>query len=125
MDVFETVAKWHYEMGIDPPSEPTLFGYPRELQAEMLYEEVDETLEALADGDMVEFADGIGDAIWILCGMAYRAGIDIRPVIAEIARSNFTKEASIDSGSTKIQKGARYSPPDIATVLRAQGWDRE
>lgn len=123
MDIYQIVADWHREMGVDQPDRPTLFGYPRELQVEMLYEEIDEMLEALADGDMVGFADGLGDAIWILNGMGYRAGIDLRPVIAEIARSNWTKTASGDGGSTKIKKGPNYSPPDLRTALTAMGWE--
>lgn len=123
MDIYQVVADWHRKMGIDRPDRPTFFAYPAQLQVEMIYEELDEMLEALADGDMVEFADGLGDLIWILCGAGYRAGVDVRPVIAEIARSNFTKVGSCDGGSTKIKKGPNYSPPDLTKVLRDQGWD--
>src|SRR5688572_24707438 len=123
MDIFQIVSDWHREFGVDPPDRPTFFGYPDELQVDMLHEEIDEMLEALADRDMVSFVDGGCDAIWILCGMLYRAGVDLRPAFAEIARSNHTKELSKDSGSTKIKKGPNYSAPDLKPALKSMGWE--
>jgi predicted HAD superfamily Cof-like phosphohydrolase len=69
--------------------------------------------------DIVEIADALGDIVWTAYSAAIRHGIDLDLVLAEIARSNDTKTPAAGPGA-KIQKGADYSPPDIARVLRTQ-----
>ncbi len=69
--------------------------------------------------DIVEIADALGDIVWTAYSAAIRHGIDLDLVLAEIARSNDTKKPATGPGA-KIQKGADYSAPDIARVLRTQ-----
>ncbi len=123
MDIYAIIASWHHKMGIEAPDRPTFFNYPAQLQVDLIQEEFDEFMEALANRDMVEFADALGDLAWVVFGAAWRAGVDIRPVMAEIARSNFTKDGS-KNGDGKIMKGPNYSPPDIEGVLEEMGWEK-
>lgn len=122
MDFYALVRDWHRDMGIEGPEDPTFFEYPAQLQVDLIQEEFDELMEALANKDMVEYADALGDLLWVICGAAYRAGIDLRPVVREIARSNYSKDGS-KNGAGKVQKGPNYSPPDMAAVLRMMGWE--
>lgn len=93
---------------------------------EMLYEELGELEDAMADGDIVEYADAVADIIYVALGAAVEAGIDIEPVIEEVIRSNNTKIdwergqpwARHDNG--KIAKDHHYEPPRIAEILEAQ-----
>lgn len=98
-----------------------------ERRIEMLREEVNELEDAVADIDIVEYADAIADIIYVALGAAVEAGIDIEPVIEEVIDSNNTKIdwergqpwARHDNG--KIAKTERYSPPNIAPLLERQG----
>lgn len=98
------------------------------LSAALIDEETGELYDALftIDGgdilhtpNIVEIADALGDIVWTAYSAAIRHGIDLDLVLAEIARSNDTKTPAAGPG-TKIQKGADYSPPDIASVLANQ-----
>ena len=62
-----------------------------ERRIEMLREEVDELEDAVADIDIVEYADAIADIIYVALGAAVEAGIDIEPVIEEVIDSNNSK----------------------------------
>ena len=97
-----------------------------ERRIEMLREEVDELEDAVADIDIVEYADAIADIIYVALGAAVEAGIDIEPVIEEVIDSNNSKIdwerglpwARHDNG--KIAKDHHYEPPRIAEILEAQ-----
>lgn len=117
------VTIWREKMGLpvahhaDPPAvrDPTL-------HARLLREECAEACEALIAGDIVEVADGLADLIVVALGCAAECGIDLGPVFDEVMKSNATKEpGNYDSGG-KLGKGERFVRPDIAGVLRAQGW---
>ena len=56
---------------------------------------------------------------------AARLGVPLREVFAEVQRSNMTKATGAKIGTAKYGpggKGPEYTPPDIAGVLRAAGW---
>lgn len=85
------------------------------------------TLMGIADTaplnvDLVEYADAAADVLFVAAGAFIDAGIDGDAVVAEVTRSNLTKAGAGRDESGKARKGAGYSPPDIADVLREQGW---
>ncbi len=87
----------------------------------LIAEEWQETRDSMVRKDMVGIADGIGDTIYTLLGLACRYGIDMAPVMAEIHRANMAKVGGpVVNG--KQMKPAGWTPPDIAGVLKAQGW---
>ena len=97
-----------------------------ERRIEMLREEVDELEDAVADIDIVEYADAIADIIYVALGAAVEAGIDIEPVIEEVIDSNNSK---IDwergrpwarHGNGKIAKDEHYRAPDIRSIILQQ-----
>ena len=86
-------------------------------------EELEETLAAASTNDIVEVADGLGDLVYFIYGMAAKAGIDLDPVLAEIHRSNMTKKGGSKPGRSipyDAYKDDDYVAPDIAAVLEAQ-----
>lgn len=97
-----------------------------ERRIEMLREEVDELEDAVADIDIVEYADAIADIIYVALGAAVEAGIDIEPVIEEVIDSNNSKIdwqsaqpwARHDNG--KIAKDEHYRAPDIRSIILHQ-----
>jgi predicted HAD superfamily Cof-like phosphohydrolase len=79
--------------------------------------------------DMVEAADALGDIAYVVEGMNLELGIDSAKVLDEIQRSNLSKLGEdgkpICRADGKIQKGPNFKEPDIARVLREQGWSEQ
>jgi len=77
--------------------------------------------------DLVEVADALADIAYVVEGFSIEAGIDSEAVLAEVQRSNLSKLD--DNGKAvvnelgKVTKGPNYSPPNVADVLRKQGWN--
>lgn len=97
-----------------------------ERRIEMLREEVDELEDAVADIDIVEYADAIADIIYVALGAAVEAGIDIEPVIEEVIDSNNSKidwqsaQPWARHGNGKIAKDEHYRAPDIRSIILQQ-----
>ena len=86
-------------------------------------EELTETLQAAITNNMVEVADGLGDLVYFIYGMAAKAGIDLDPVVAEIHRSNMTKKGGKKPGRDipfDAYKDKSYQPPKIKEILERQ-----
>jgi predicted HAD superfamily Cof-like phosphohydrolase len=121
------VRDFEYEMfGREMPERPTTLGWDEvKLRCSLITEEVNETIMALAAGDLEGVADGIGDAIYVLLGTAVRCGIDMMPVWDAIQRSNMAKAGGpLDPKTGKQLKPEGWTPPDIAGELARQGWRR-
>jgi hypothetical protein len=122
-DIAASVAEFH-AMIASPPWDGPIGDMPAEsieLRNKLIDSEVTELIGATVAGDLVGIADGLADVVYVAYGTAYTYGIDLDAVLAEVHRSNMTKEP----GPTgKAVKGARYSPPDIAELLGAGGFER-
>jgi len=94
-----------------------------------------ELVPALESGDVVEIYDAVLDVNYFLLGLLSNAGMDAEPGFDAVQASNMSKlgEDGLpiyavegdDSGEPagKVLKGPNYFKPDLATVLRAQGWN--
>jgi len=93
------------------------------LRYELMKEENEEYKEAVANNDMVEVADALGDMLYILCGTIITHGMQhkIGEVFEEIQRSNMSKLCPdgkpIYREDGKVMKGPNYFKPDIAKIL--------
>lgn len=111
------------------PSVPTIPSAAlADFRFRLLDEEVGELRRAFVfDGDdrvrvnMVEAVDAIGDILYVTMGFALALGVDMHPVMAEIQRSNLAKVGGPVANGKQL-KPAGWTPPDIAGVLRSQGW---
>ncbi len=72
--------------------------------------------------DLVELADAMADLDYVVEGTRLEFGINGADVAAEVHRSNMSKKGATVRADGKIVKPATYSPPDIASVLKNQGW---
>jgi predicted HAD superfamily Cof-like phosphohydrolase len=92
------------------------------LRLGLIEEEFNELKEATGSRDIVEMADALGDIIYVVCGFAIEAGIDLDAVVQEIQASNMTKMGEdgnpVRREDGKILKGPNYRKPDIAAVLK-------
>ena len=97
-----------------------------EIRKEWTLDEVFELEDAILADDIVEVADALADIIYFCYGTAVEYGIDLEPVFEEVHQSNMAKlfpdgkPRSRQDGKTIKPEG--WLPPDIARVLREQGW---
>ena len=73
--------------------------------------------------DMVETADGLCDMIYVALGCAVEMGIDLAPLFEEVHATNMAKVNGPVRGDGKILKPEGWQPPQIAKLLREQGWN--
>ena len=72
--------------------------------------------------NVVKVADAFADLAYVVEGGNLAYGIDSRPVLVEVHRSNMSKVGGHRSASGKWIKPTTWVAPDIANVLRKQGW---
>lgn len=79
-----------------------------------LLEEVAETYQAFTRHDQVEVVDGLGDAFYVLLGLANLYGVDLGRSFEEIHSSNMTKTRD---GSLS-PKGEGFVRPDLRILTK-------
>jgi predicted HAD superfamily Cof-like phosphohydrolase len=93
----------------------------------LLEEEVAELAEAVNTSRLDLIAHELADVIYVAYGSAIAYGIDIDAVITEVHAANMTKlndvgQAIVANG--KVVKSENYRAPNIAKILKNQGWTR-
>jgi predicted HAD superfamily Cof-like phosphohydrolase len=95
-------------------------------RGELLAEEAAEVAEVSVTGPLDRLAHELADVVYVAYGTALVHGIDLDQVIAEIHRANMTKLGPDGRVSRradgKVLKGEHYRAPDVAEILRRQGW---
>lgn len=123
----DLVRDFHRAFGLDArdiPSEvsPELAAH----RGELLAEEAREVGEVSVAGPLDRLAHELADVVYVAYGTALVHGIDLDAVIAEVHRSNMSKLGPDGQVSRrvdgKVLKGDHYEAPDVAGVLRRQGW---
>lgn len=123
----EQVRSFHRAFGLDCRSVPVeVTPEVARHRQDLLHEEVAELAEAGAGGRLDHVAHELADVVYVAYGTAAVYGIDLDAVIAEIHRANMSKLGP-DGRATlradgKVLKGDSYRMPDVAAVLREQGW---
>src|SRR5215211_4528699 len=117
--VADMVREFHTRPGVDcsPPAAPTVAMPGARQRAKFVREEARELSDAIEADDLVRAADALADVVYTAYGSAWRFGLDLDAVLAEVHRSNMAKTPA--PGDGKAIKGLGYSPPDIAAVLAA------
>ncbi len=143
----EMVASFHRVMGqVDPVTPETPSDEVRERRAYISAEEFAELIVALVGGDrahailtaavyrvctkrqsvdpggLVEIVDACSDSEVVASGTLLECGVDEGPVNAEVMARNMEKVGGGKDERGKFKKPPGWTPPDIARVLRAQGW---
>lgn len=122
--VMDDVEMFHVMCGL--PVKHTL-GFPDDervaLRIRLIDEEINKELfPAIEARDMVGTADGIADAIYVLCGMALEFGISIEAVWDTVHEANMAKRDPVTGivkhrEDGKVLKPEGWKAPDIAKVL--------
>lgn len=72
--------------------------------------------------DMVELADALGDLDYVVEGTRAAFGIHGKPIANAIHASNMAKLGGSVDIHGKLRKPENWVAPDIAGLLREQGW---
>ena len=67
--------------------------------------------------DLLETIDGLCDLIYVICGTAVAAGVDLDPHYAEVQKANMMKLLGPKRADGKQLKPEGWKPPDHAAVL--------
>jgi len=131
MSFIDDVKRFHEVTDAPDLSTPAFPDIDRcRLREDLVAEETKEMLKGLVLRDLVEVADGIVDAIYVLVGTALEFGLPMQALWDEVQRSNMAKAVLQPDGSFKVVRRADgkilkpegWTPPDIEGVLRAHGW---
>jgi predicted HAD superfamily Cof-like phosphohydrolase len=123
-DWYQDVLDFHRKLGIgvgNRPAAPDLDTLI--LREQLMREELTETIHASAAKDPVGVADGCADLIYVAVGTAISWGIDLRPIWRIVHASNMAKAGGGRRDDGKILKPPGWQAPDVAGILRAQGWE--
>jgi len=122
-DWFQDVQAFHKQFLLPGQDTPTIPNEAiRELRERLNKEEFSELLEAENKKNLPGIADSIVDLIYVLIGMAICYGIDIRPVWDAVQKANMSKAGGAKRADGKVLKPQGWQPPDVARILREQGW---
>ncbi|MFJ7150981.1 MazG nucleotide pyrophosphohydrolase domain-containing protein [Streptomyces sp. NPDC100445] len=122
-----SVREFHRAFGLDVRTTPTEVDPALAAhRGELLAEEAAEVAEVAVGGPLDRLAHELADVVYVAYGTALVHGIDLDEVIAEIHRANMSKLGPDGQvarrADGKVLKGEHYRAPDVAAVLRGQGW---
>ena len=125
-EAMRLVACFHEAFALPRASKPGT-DIPAELaklRVDLLVEETGEFADATDRRDIVAIADALADIVYVAYGAAVTYGIDLDAALREVHRSNMSKlddrGRPIYRDDGKVLKSARYTPPDIKSVLSHQ-----
>ena len=119
---FELVGDFMEAFGQDVETQPTWPDFStRELRVDLIEEEVEELVEAIANKDMVEIADALTDILYVVYGAGHAFGIDLDECFTEVHASNMSKineDGTINYDENgKVLKSPGFFPPDLESIL--------
>lgn len=119
---FELVGDFMEAFGQKVETQPTWPDFnTRELRVDLIQEEVDELVEAIAQKDMVEIADALTDILYVVYGAGHTFGIDLDECFAEVHLSNMSKLGEdgkpLKNESGKVMKGPGFFAPDLESII--------
>jgi predicted HAD superfamily Cof-like phosphohydrolase len=126
--VEEALVEFHSTYGLPVATAPVNFDSDNkslhetwELRKELVREEYQEFMDAMAFRNLEEIADAICDLVYVAVGTAVSFGIPFDACFAEVQRSNMSKLGEdgkpIEREDGKILKGPNFSPPDLRKVI--------
>jgi predicted HAD superfamily Cof-like phosphohydrolase len=94
-----------------------------EMRFSLIIEETNELLHAYRNNDLIEFADGLIDTLYVLIGLAVQSGFSdkLEFLFDDVHKSNMTKldenGLPIFRNDGKILKSNLFKPPNLKTLI--------
>jgi predicted HAD superfamily Cof-like phosphohydrolase len=125
MDPVAMVHEFRHAIGGQVPERPTLDVPFRDLHVELIREEVDELVAAVAAHDLVEIADALADILYVTYEAAVAFGIPIEEVLEAVHRANLGKVGpageTVTRDDGKVVAPPDWRPPEVAAILARHG----
>ena len=86
-------------------------------RAQLMIEELGETIVGLANCDEVETLDGLSDLAFVTIGTAVSFGLPLNEGLEEVCSSNLTKSPHKKDDARVRDKGPDYRPPNLKKVM--------
>lgn len=123
MSVLDDIERFQRE--VIGKERPTKIAFPDwETMRQLRNQENEEHCElsdAILAHDMAGLCDACCDIFYTVGQIAYRCGVDLRPIWDEVTRSNMAKKGG-EFVNGKLQKPVGWTPPDVEGELRKQGY---
>lgn len=120
-DWYQDIIDFHFVSDhLIAPSPCVAPEHIRALRSKLIREETNELLDGLDEGDLVKTADGAADSIVVILGTCVSYGIDLRPIWAEVHRTNMAKAGGGKRADGKSLKPNGWQPPRVKELLDAQ-----
>lgn len=95
-----------------------LYADRRAICASLLLEELAETIVAMANKNNVRLADGVGDLLYVVIGIAVKFKLPLKEIFEEIHASNMSKTWNENDPRIRVKDTTKgYFPPNLAKVL--------
>lgn len=115
------VKKFMKAFGQEVREEPSFpDGDTIRLRIDLIREELEELVDAIAADDIVEVADALTDILYVTYGAGHAFGIDLEACFREVHHSNMSKLEDgkpIHRADGKVMKGKNYFAPNLKRVL--------
>jgi len=114
------VEEFHrkYDYSVDKPLSRELMLF----RLRLIAEEFGELAKAFDQDSLASIGDAIADLAYVVYGTAVTFGFPLDALIAEVHRSNMTKEFSREAN--KPIKGKDFSPPRILKVMAQKNYEK-
>jgi hypothetical protein len=114
------VIDFHERFGVLVGRYPGIRG--ESLRGRLIAEEIRELADAIDANDLPLAVDAIVDSIYVLLGTAVTFGVDLEPIWQAVQAANMAKVGGGIREDGKVLKPDGWIEPDIAGLLREQGW---
>lgn len=117
------VEEFHRKFGAKVNERPAvLTEKDYELRYRLIREELEETLVAMKNGNLVKISDGLADMLYVVLGTAVAYGIDMDEIFQKVHAANMRKEGGGTRPDGKILKPPGWVGPEaqIAAEIAAQ-----
>ena len=126
MDLEASVIEFHHKMKLPIKLQVEWPEKSRTgLRMDLIAEEYQELLEAVANEDIVETADALVDLVYVAIGMCVELGIPFNRVFNEVHQSNLRKVDGPKSPEGKQLKPEGWVPPNVKQILMNRGYRDE
>lgn len=118
--MFEDVAEFHRKFDLQWSEDPRILSDDdMSARSVLILEELNETMAAHRDGDLVKFTDGLADLAYVVLGTAVAAGIPFDQIWARVHDANMAKIRGITKRglAVDVAKPEGWQPPDVAGAL--------
>jgi len=83
----------------------------------LVLEETAEMMEAINNGNEIKAADGLGDLLYVVVGVATCYWLPAHEIVMEVCKSNETKKLRTKNNVRMRDKGSDWIPPDFKKAI--------